>query len=664
MLRALTVTLGLLGACPPSTAQTGMATILDAREALRVKDRSALLAARTAAVASQHPLALWVEYWELTNRLDSAQQEELDAFYARWRGTYVEDRLRNDWLLELGRRGDWGNFKVDFPRFVMNDDREVSCYVLLVAHMDGRDVVEAAREAWWSQRVPDKGCASLAQTLYDAKLFTAADVWHKARSAVAASRPLTAKPALDLLGRGTAILATQALDNPARFVKQRGGYRGRTNAELATLALMRLAANDFEATAAHLVKRWERRLPNDLLAWAWAATAKHAALKHASQAPEYFLRVEQWARKSQAGFDWPHDMLAWQARAALRSPPAHRWSKVILAIAAMSPDEQSDPTWVYWQARALDALSKHLAGDNDQAQRARSQQLLASIAGQLHFYGMLAAEELGRPVSLPARPSALSGQERKAAAGHPGLQRALLLIDSGLRSEGVREWNFSLRGMGDRELLAAAQLACERAVWDRCISTSERTRAEIDLQQRFPMPFRNQVLARARDIDLDPAYVYGLIRQESRFILDARSSAGASGLMQLMPATAKWTAKKLGLEFAPTLLTDQIANLTLGTGYLKLVLDAFSGSQTMAAAGYNAGPNRPRRWRQGPTLEAAIWAENIPFSETREYVKKVLANATVYAALLNGSVPSLKERLGGMIGPREDNETAEAKALP
>ncbi len=236
----------------------------------------------------------------------------------------------------------------------------------------------------------------------------------------------------------------------------------------------------------------------------------------------------------------------------------------------------------------------------------------------------------------------------------------------GLRGEGVREWNYSISfvngqnqpgSMSERELLAAADLACAAQVWDRCINTSERTRTEIDQAQRFPMPFRDAVLRRAEEVSLDPAYVYGLIRQESRFIMDARSSVGASGLMQVMPATARWTARKIGLtNFTPGQITDRDTNIAIGTGYLKLVLDDFGGSLPLAAAAYNAGPGRPRLWRapggSGPVLEAAIWAENIPFGETRDYVKKVLANTVNYAAILSGQAQSLKARLG-KVGPRD-----------
>ena len=145
--------------------------------------------------------------------------------------------------------------------------------------------------------------------------------------------------------------------------------------------------------------------------------------------------------------------------------------------------------------------------------------------------------------------------------------------------------------------------------------------------------------------------------------MDARSGVGASGLMQLMPATARWTAKKIGLPYTPDLITDRDTNIKLGTSYLKLVLDDFGGSQAMAAAAYNAGPGRPRKWRDGPALETAVWAENIPFPETRDYVKKELSNGSYYAALMSGQAPSLKVRLGRGVAPAGAN-AVENKDLP
>jgi soluble lytic murein transglycosylase len=216
--------------------------------------------------------------------------------------------------------------------------------------------------------------------------------------------------------------------------------------------------------------------------------------------------------------------------------------------------------------------------------------------------------------------------------------------------------------MSDRELLAAAQVACDREIWDRCINTSDRTRVEVDMAQRFPTPFRAEVVEASRQIGLDPAYVYGLIRQESRFIMNAQSGVGASGLMQVMPATAKWTARKIGLPFTPEMISDRAVNIKIGTSYLKLVLDSFDGSAALATAAYNAGPSRSRRWREGVTMEVAAWAESIPFNETRDYVKKVLSNATLYAALLDTSQASgLTARLGASIGPAAPRDVAAAR---
>ncbi len=652
--RFATLALMLCLGAPLVQAQPSDATIIDAREALRKKDRTKLQAARSTAAAQQHPLAMWVDYWELSERLGEARQEDLNAFYARWPGTYVEDRLRNDWLLELGRRRDWANFAAEMPRFRMNDDREVTCYSLLAEHASGKDVRDKALSHWFEQRDTDDGCAMLAATLYDAKRITPADVWRKVRLSIEHNRPRAARQAAVMISVAAASQVQELSDNAARYLSRRTSVTARQDAELGALALMRMATvtADADAAARQLNERWDNALPGDLAAATWLVVAKHAALRLQTDASDLFLRAEQRAAKAGVSLDWTDDTLAWKVRAALRGDAGvPRWSPVLEAIDAMSAAEQRDAAWVYWKARALQALARD-AADGD-AMRAAAAGLLQGIAGQLSFYGGLASENLGVPLTLPARPTQLSAAERVAALRRPGLTRALQLIALGLRQEGVREWNFSLRGMADRELLAAAQLACEREVWDRCINTSDRTRVEVDMEQRFPTPFRADVQAHARDTGLDPAYVFGLIRQESRFIVDAKSNVGAMGLMQIMPATARWTARKIGL---PNYHADQIAerqtNLKLGTRYLKYVLDDFGGSLAMAAAAYNAGPSRSRKWREGPVLEAAVWAENIPFSETRDYVKKVLSNSAFYAAMLNERPASLKERLGDVIGPR------------
>ncbi|MBS0306491.1 MAG: transglycosylase SLT domain-containing protein [Proteobacteria bacterium] len=640
--------------------------VLQARDAYRLRDRVRLASLRAAAAAAHHPLAMWVEYWELNNRLADAQQGELDAFAARWHGTYVEDRLRNDWLLELGKRRDWVNFRAEHPRFRMNDDREVACYALVARHAAGEDVREAAKAAWYAQRDGDDGCQLLGQTMVDARRFTRDDVWHELRLAVEANRPRAARAAAALLGAGEAARIDAVFKNPASLLPPWRDAQTRSAQQFAVLALWRLAAADTDAAAARLEQSLASELPRRDLADAWAGVARQAALRLQPRAGAYAANAwRAWERAGKAGDapPWSDETLGWLVRAALRDSGNARWSVVQRSIDAMSAAEQGDAAWQYWRARALEAQAP--GGPEGDGARALARLTLQSIASPLTFYGLLAQENLGARAPLPAAPVQASADEREAIRSHAGLARSLQLIALGLRSEGVREWNFSLRGLRERELLAAAQWACEREVWDRCINTSDRTKTEVDLAQRYPTPFRKQMLAKASEVGIDPALVYGLIRQESRFLLDARSAVGASGLMQLMPATARWTAKKLGIEWRPELITDRDVNLRLGMSYLKLLLDDFGGSAVLAAAGYNAGPGRPRRWREGGTFEPAAWIEAIPFAETRNYVKNVIANSLVYASVLGGKeLPALEPRLGATIGPRDPKSPASDANLP
>jgi soluble lytic murein transglycosylase len=515
-------------------------------------------------------------------------------------------------------------------------------------------------------READDGCTLAADRLYDAKFFTALDIWRKARLMVEHTRPVTARNAVQIVAPQVAPMVKDIYNNATQFLAKNIAAPQKVRQELLVMALVRVASQDPDLAAKLMRTKWQPYLTTEERHWVWGVIGRQSAMRLDDDTLDHYARVAH-------DKDLNDDMLAWKVRAALRAGNTPKWSLVESAIHAMSPDARKEPTWIYWYARALLSHKKITPAIQQEANV-----LLESIAGVRGFYEQLALEELGRKVITPSKPPAPTAEEFEVAKRNPSLQRALYAIAMGLRAEGVREWNYgtnlvNAQGqsglMTDRELLAAAQLACEHQVWDRCINTSERTRAVIDADQRFPMPFKDAVLQRTRSINLDPAYVYGLIRQESRFVMDAKSHVGASGLMQVMPATARWTARKIGLNgFTPDQITDRDTNIAIGTGYLKLVLDSFEGSLPLAAAAYNAGPSRSRRWRApndgtGPVIEGAIWAENVPFNETRDYVKKVLSNTTNYAALITGQPQSLKARLG-MVGPRDKSAPEENLELP
>ena len=634
----------LATAAPLVQAQNrGDDTLLEMHQAFRKGDRKKL--EQLLPAARGHALEPWAAYWELKLRLGEASPAEIQAFLKRYAGTYQEDRLRNDWLLLLGQRRDWAQFAEQHPSYRMSDDKEVRCYALLIETLKGTAPATAADEVrrnWYAQRDSDDGCTHAAGELYSYKQLTAHDVWRKARLAVEANRVRSARAAVEIVSPESSAQVKELMDSPTKYLQARATARGKVRQELVTLALIKLAQGDADNAATQLDNKWSVHLSPEERNWVWGVIGKQAAQRLSSDAVTYFGNVTKDS-------DLTDDLLGWKARAALR---AGQWKVVRKAVEAMGDDARRDSTWVYWHAKAV------LNGKPSDAERAEARQALESIASTKGFYEQLALEELGQRVVVPPAPAPLTAEEKAAARANPALNRALYAILLGIRGEGVREWNYATNlhtpgGMSERELLAAADFACQREVWDRCINTSERTKTVIDVNQRFPMPFRNTVVERAQGIGLDPAYVYGLIRQESRFIMDARSHVGASGLMQVMPATARWTAKKIGLTgFTPDQISDRDTNITIGTAYLKLALDDFAGSMPLAAAAYNAGPGRPRNWRNGPVLDAAIWAENVPFAETRDYVKKVLANTTNYAALLTGQPQSLRSRLG-TVGPRD-----------
>jgi soluble lytic murein transglycosylase len=677
----------LAPAAAQAPASAGDNVIIEMNKAFKRGDRGRL--AQLLPQARGHALEPWAAYWELKLRLGEAGAQEVQDFLGRYAGTYQEDRLRNDWLLLLGQRRDWAGFAAEYPNYRMNDDREVRCYALLVEHLknpvaDAR-LADEVRKNWFAQREADDGCNLAAEQLVNTKNLTPQDARIKARLAIEANRPRAATGAVQIVAPDAVGLVNELNNSPSKFLANKHLAISKTRREIIVLALIKLAVTDIEGAAFQMENKWGMQLNTEERNWVWGVIGRQAATRlgatPAGDALQYFAKVTK-------DTDLTDDMLGWKVRAALRAGTQPNWPLVLAAVNAMSEDARKDPTWSYWKARALlatappDAAPKPVVvattpgvaqtiptGITISPQRAEALALLQSFASVRGFYEQLALEELGQKITVPAKPAPLTPEEKEAARLNPGLNRAAYAIALGLRPEGTREWNYSTNlhqrgGMGDRDLLAAAQFACDRQIWDRCINTSERTKGEIDFDQRFPMPFRETVTKRAQSISLDPAYVYGLIRQESRFIMDARSGVGASGLMQVMPATARWTAKKIGLEgFTQEQLNDRDTNIAIGTAYLKFALDDFNGSMPMAAAAYNAGPGRPRTWRNGPVLDAAIWAESIPFSETRDYVKKVLSNTTNYAALLTGRPQSLKARLS-TVGPRDAAQPEPYKDLP
>ena len=627
---------------------------LAARDAARASDRAKL--AQLAPQLASHPLAAYVEYWQLVPRLRSADPAvvtEVETFFARHADTYIADRLRLDWSLALADRGDFTGFEREAARLVWNtDDSQLRCYSVLARYRNSSgsqsDVIarEARQMLANTRDSAGDGCLALTEALLADERIS---VWERVRALVEQNQLPTAKRigarALDARGKPVdPKLLTQAIDRPAAFLTAHERRLTELQRELAIVAVVRLA-RDSPSDAAEYATALNLHLTPEQRGIVWGRIGHMAALRLMPEAHDWYRRGGEHVGigPDAARVD---EVLEWQVRAALR---AGEWSTVKGTIDRMPATLRADPAWVYWYGRALKADSRP----------AEAQDHFTQIAAQFNFYGKLAAEELGLPITLPPQAPAPAPEEVAAMASNPGFARAQKFYELGMRVEGNREWNWQLRAMTDRQLLAAAEYARAQALLDRMINTSDRTRSEYDFTQRFPSPFRDAMVQYATPLGLDETWVYGLIRQESRFIMDARSHVGASGLMQLMPATARYVARKMNVSgFSPARVSERDMNLMLGTGYLKMVLDDLDGNTVLATAAYNAGPGRPRAWRAALArpVEGAVFAETIPFNETRDYVKKVMSNSVYYAALFENKAQSLKTRLG-TIAPKAAGST-------
>lgn len=639
------VLLSLCLASPIFAQDSRDPSFLLARDAFRAGDKAKLDRA-AANIGANYDLAPYVEYYQLRMYLDQGDTPSLRAFLDRNDRSYVAEKLRADWLRLLAKKGQWSDFEAAYGKLIA-PEQDLSCYKLQ-ARLARKDstALDEAQALWLTLLEPPEACVPVIEALIWEKRVLADDVWARIRRQFEINRTAWAKATMTYLPPSQTPDPKQAdavIDRAmATLVKLPPNWASnRLGRELAALAVQRIAMNDPRAAADQL-ERLGGQLEANERQWAWSQVGYQAAKRHMNDALTWYAKA--------GNAPLSDEVSQWKVRAALR---ANDWSVVHRTIEAMPPALAALPEWTYWLGRA------HKAGGS----LTKANALFEKIAGQPNFYGNLADEELGRGINPPPKAAAPSREEKEAALANPGLRRALAFFRLDMRTEAVREWNWSLRGMNDRELQAAADLAQRNQIFDRAINTADKTRNEHDYSLRYLAPYSDQVRSAARNQSLDDAWVYGLMRQESRFITSARSGVGASGLMQLMPATAKWVAKKIGLkDFSQGKVNDTDTNVLLGTSYMRMVLENLDNHPVLASAAYNAGPGRARKWRADRPLEGAIYAETIPFSETRDYVKKVMSNAVYYSVLFNGKTESLKARLGTV--PAKSAETPKDEDLP
>ncbi|HET9764511.1 MAG TPA: transglycosylase SLT domain-containing protein, partial [Casimicrobiaceae bacterium] len=529
-------------------AQPTDADFVAARDAFRAGDSARL--EQLAPSLKGHLLEPYVQYWRLRLKLDEADPDVVRAFLERYADMPLADRLRGEWLKSLGKRGAWALFATEYAARG-SEDVELACYGAqfeLQRAREGEEPALKARRFWFSGQELPEACQPLFAALLGKGALKPDDVWTRFRLAHEAGNYRLAARIVDDLpaSERPSLREFRRVDGGARAALLKGDFRwsARGGRELALYALDRAAQTD--AAAAHDAwTKWSARVPEADRLYGNLLVAYHGAR-------QLLPAASDWYREA-AGADQNELQRAWRVRAALR---AGAWSEVTLAIDAMPADEGQDPAWRYWKARALT-----VAGRDEDATR-----LYGGLATEHSFYGFLSAEALGASVMPISEPLTPEPGALVAFAAREAVQRVVKLSALDLRPEAQREWIAVVRGLDDNGLLLAATFAQNNGLYDRSINTAERTRRRHDFALRYPTPYAAEIAAAARDNALDPALVYGLVRQESRFVSDVVSAAGAVGLMQLMPPTARWVARETGGD-PRARLDDPGRNLHLGAYY-------------------------------------------------------------------------------------------------
>ena len=634
----------------PVLAMSDQALFQHARESYNAKNETALAQDVAEINQQQYLLAPYADYWLMLLRLDKADNDEVQNVLTKYGNYPFAERLRGEWLKKLGKQQDWQVFFDQYPNY-KREDIAVQCYALFgksIAEGAGADIAAQTRKLWMTTADLPGSCNPLFDGMQKAGALTTDDLWDRFRLALQNGKLPLAK---NIAGRIAEFdekdlklldIANQTpkalLDDKATVVKSgrkktvikiSASFKTRAGIEINLFALDRLARSNVPQAVEEL-EQLQNKLSSTDRAFAWGRIAYHAARTHNPQALEYYALAKNTILDK--------EQLAWKVRAALRE---QNWDVVDATISLMPPEQQQEGAWRYWKARSL----------NEKGLTVEANKILGPLSRERHYYGWLAAEDVESAIGNIDQEYKVSDVEVTAIASQLAIKRSLELQKLGMRWEAKAEWVWATRNFDDKELLAAAEYALRQEWYDIAIATADNTKQLHDFKLRYPTPYRDLFRAAAENEGVDEAWIYGLARQESRFMHYAKSGVGAAGLMQIMPATAKWAAKRIGInDYNSDLIHDLTTNVSIGTYYIRYTFELMNGQAVMATAAYNAGPSRAKRWLASAPMEAAIYIETIPFAETRNYVQKVMANAQMYAPRLGRSVLSFKSRLGVIPG--------------
>ncbi|MGL4315087.1 MAG: transglycosylase SLT domain-containing protein [Pseudomonas sp.] len=580
---------------------------------------------RYASALNDYPLEPYLAYDELTARLKWASNEEIEAFLTEHGDLPQAGWMKLRWLRWLAERGEWQTFVNHYDPKLNFTELDCLYGQYQLKHGMQAEGNATAEKLWLVGKSQPDACDALFDLWRANGQLTEQRRWQRAKLAAEArnyglaSHLIKTLPSLATQGK----LLLDVAQNP-QLLSQTGRFTpaNQAMADVVSLGLRRLARQDPEK-AIKLLDTYASKM-------AFSKEEKVAIAREIglTLARKFDVRALQIMAQYDPELR-DNTVSEWRTRLLLRHG---RWDEAYQLTTRLPADLASTTRWRYWQARSLQLA---------QPQNPQVQALYQPLAKERDFYGFLAADRIEAPYSLNNKPLTLDPKLIQKVRNTAGIRRALEFHDRGQIVDGRREWYHVSRLFSRDELVAQAKLAYDKQWYFPAIRTISQAKYWDDLDIRFPMAYRNSLTTQAKARGLHSSWVFAITRQESAFMADARSPVGAMGLMQLMPTTAKETARKFGIALAsPQQALVPEKNIQLGAAYLSQVHGQFNGNRVLASAAYNAGPGRVRQWLKGADhLAFDVWVENIPFDETRQYVQNVLSYSVIYGQKLNAPTP-------------------------
>lgn len=571
------------------------------------------------AMLGDYPLLPYLDYVRLKNDLNKLEYDRYELFFNTYPGSFLETRLRQQLLFHLGLKGEWQAFH----RYYMAESASITlqCFDLYARSTSGDTAaLDEVATIWVTGKSLPKHCDPLFKVWKAAGKLSSEVAWQRFSAAMDAGNISLARYVRSFMQGRYKRYAELMLDVHAYpySIRKRGDFieQSREMQQVIAHGIQRYARSAPEDA----LKQWElyeaqQLFPVEISTPVKIELAKRLTRNGKSDLAESLIKGSREIQQS--------ELIEQQIRYALES---QNWEKVLNWVDTLSDDKQQSDRWLYWRARAQAELGIL------QGPFGHFVDIYANLAAKRSFYGFLAADKLGTEYALQAAPEDVNPNTLVMVANLPAMRRARELWLTGNQEEAQAEWAFSIRHMDNHQLLAAGSLARQWGWYNGGINAMITGNLCDHLSLRFPLAYKDEILRVASATQLDPNFIYAVARQESAFLEKARSSAGAMGLMQLMPATAVQTAQIVGVAHSDQDLYNAEHNLQLGSHYLNHLLEKYNGNRILATAAYNAGPHRVNKWlKDRADISFDVWIETIPFSETRGYVQNVLSFSVIYA---------------------------------